>query len=509
MKYKLNPILIFICVAFAVTGYLRLNDASLYTDSTRYVIWGTSFAHGHGFIDDTQPDPERYVVNAPLYSVVLAPALLFFPNSLAAAKIWTLMIGVCALVLFFVWLKRRFGPTQAVIGTLILACNPLMIVMATEAMSEMCFLALTFLTMIILEDFETEEKLLSRNSVYLLIILSFLPLLREVSIALVGAVIIVLLRKKQYRHAIWFAVGTAVVAAAWIIRNVYIVGVPPTSQDTNVSFILGHFVTPANSPIVRELIQRIIANIQGFYGFTVSLLMYPFPQSLIVDPHQFFRILYRSLSTAKYILPFALLPFVVTGILGDLRRSYKGYVALLFCVFYALIIVVYPVQDIRFLLPLLPFGIYYVLSSIGNVSQLKVLRNRTTAIVAGSAAVMLLTVPNLVCDLELVRTNWEYKHSPDELFNAMKRSGVTKEMFVRPWQPFGNWITGHLPDSTVIASTFKELSLFVGDRKILEINYGVPLPMFERFLRDYGVAYVLSARKDEPTVPYQFNMEES
>lgn len=506
---KSSLLLALTCISFAVLGVLRLNDTSLYTDSTRYVIWGTSVSHLKGFVDDTQPDPERYVVNAPFYSVVLAPILLVFPNSLVAAKIWTLLLGECALVLFFVWLKRRMGPTRALIGTLILAFNPLMLVMATEAMSEMCFLALTIAALILIESFEGTPSMKSRDTILLVIIVSVLPLLREISVALVAAVTMIFFLRKYDKAAFWIAGGTILLFALWMVRNLVLVGIPATSQSTNLNFILGHFVTTPDTPIISELIQRVFVNIQSMYAFFTNLLLFPFPQSLIVDPYQLFKIFFRLLVPGKYILPIIALPLVVLGINVDLKNDPNAAIRILFCAFYILIILIYPVQDIRFLLPLLPFFVYFLLLSMQHSVISRYLTNRTLRISLACLASAVAILPNIDCDIELARTNWKYTHSPDELYAGIKKSGVNKEIYTRPWKLFGDWIQHNLPDSTVIASTYKELSIFIGDRKILEINYGVPLPMFERLLRDNGVDYLLSAEENAPNRPYEFAMSES
>src|SRR5258707_15230521 len=84
-----------ICVFFLVAGMLRMNELSLYTpDSSRYLIWGNSLAHGQGIIDYTLPQPDRFVVHMPLYAFVLAPLEIFFPSSFVAAKLWTLVWGL-------------------------------------------------------------------------------------------------------------------------------------------------------------------------------------------------------------------------------------------------------------------------------------------------------------------------------------------------------------------------------------------------------------------------------
>ena len=87
----------FTCIVFFVMGIARINDLTLYTpDSIRYLIWGNSLAHGHGFVDDTQPDPDRYVVHAPLVSVLLVPVEALFPRSVEAAKVLIVLFGVLA-----------------------------------------------------------------------------------------------------------------------------------------------------------------------------------------------------------------------------------------------------------------------------------------------------------------------------------------------------------------------------------------------------------------------------
>src|SRR5260221_712085 len=77
---KKHALLAGICAVFFAGGLLRLNDLSAYPpDSCRYLIWGNSLAHGAGFVDATQPVPDRFVVHAPLYALLIVPAELFFP----------------------------------------------------------------------------------------------------------------------------------------------------------------------------------------------------------------------------------------------------------------------------------------------------------------------------------------------------------------------------------------------------------------------------------------------
>lgn len=506
-KHQERLALAFICIVFGAMGFLRLNDLSLYTDSTRYVIWGTSIAHGKGFVDDTQPDAESYVVNAPLYAVVLAPVMLFFPYSLTAAKIWTLLWGIGSLVLFHIWLRRRFNSAAALVGVVVFAFNPLMLVLATEAMSETVFIAALILIMILYESWIPREAMSSRRSIAILILLSFLPLLREVAVALTGAIAITGLRCGERKRIAWMLAGTALIGGVWAIRNLALVGTPSTSQGTNVSFMLGHFVTAPDASPLSEFVMRLSANVGAFYIYIASLLLYPFPQSLIFDPSTPFKLLYKSMSFAKYMIPFVSLPLVIHGMARDYRQHGKRLMGILFLILYLLVIFLYPVQDVRFLLPLLPLCIFYCLSSWQSIAKGSLIQSK--GVLAAAIVATIAILPNLLCDYEVLRTNRRYRNSPADLYADITNAGSNKEMFVGSWSLLSAWIEANLPDEAVIAAAQKDLSLFVGKRKLLEVNYGVSTETFERMLRDYGVDYVLSTNERERFRPYEFAMMET
>src|ERR1043166_1558401 len=134
--------LIFICAVFLSVGILRINDLTLYTpDSIRYLVWGNSIAHGGGFVDDTQPDPDRYVVHAPLVSLILAPVEAILPLSVQASKVWILLFGVLSLIMLYRWFELLWGKTTALIGSIVVAFNPLTLIYSTEILSEIPFVA--------------------------------------------------------------------------------------------------------------------------------------------------------------------------------------------------------------------------------------------------------------------------------------------------------------------------------------------------------------------------------
>ncbi|MCK9410343.1 MAG: hypothetical protein M0R68_14545, partial [Bacteroidetes bacterium] len=82
IQWRYAPELIVIVILFAIAAGYAVTDNATYTpDSARYAIWAESIAEGNGFSDWTSPEPSRYVVHAPLYSVLLAPVAALYPHN--------------------------------------------------------------------------------------------------------------------------------------------------------------------------------------------------------------------------------------------------------------------------------------------------------------------------------------------------------------------------------------------------------------------------------------------
>ena len=501
--------LVVLCLVFLVLGVFRLNDLSLYTDSTRYVIWGTSFAQVRGLVDNTQPDPERYIVNAPLYSVFLSPILLFFPHSLAAAKIWTLLWGLGFLIAFYAFLKRLLGTPMAILGLLPLVFNPLFLLISTEVLSESSFLALVFLTFLLTETLADPERASSRQFVTLLVIVSALILLREVAVALVGAALLHFIARKEYKRAAAILVGVLLFFGAWLFRNLVLVGTPPASQATNVSFFFEHFVTPPTAPLVQEIALRVVNNANGYAIHAGGMLFYPLPEVLIVEPSDLFRAYFRVLVVAKYIVPVLFVPLFVLGVWRDLKQHQAGLARILFLIAYAAIILVYPIHDVRFLLPLLPLFIFYALVACRWILATFLKGAHRSAKYTAIVFSFFVALPNALCMFEILHTNVRYTSDPLKFYEHLRSAGLMKNIFTKPWKLMGDQVEANTEEHAVIASALKEASIFIGDRKLLELNNAVPVTTFDHYLRDFAVDHLLSTSSWDDFRSYDFQMAES
>lgn len=503
--------LLVIVLLFLAAGFLRLNDVSLYNpDSALYLIWGKSVAAGHGFMDATRPEADRYILNAPLYSVLLAPVQWFAPLSVMAAKCWTLLWGCAALTLFYSWLLRVFGKPAAIAGAVLLACNPLVLIFSTEVLSEAPFLFF-FLAILLLAERLIVADSMGNSSRYALIVLILsgsIVILREAGIALILAVSAGFMFRKQYHLAAGVLAAGIIVAAVWYIRNNIIVGVPLGGRPGNITLILHHLLTRPDDSIFLELVLRAGANLSSYGVQIAGALLYPLftgrEIGLVVEPSGMYRFFLQAFESLRYgfVVPIALL--MAAGIWYDLGNKGAARIRLLALLFLLAIIAVYPVYDLRFLIPFLPLMIFYFFSGVRFAVSALFRKGWNERWLIPFA--VLLMAPNIVAIADVLETNAAYRSDPEGFSQNEKSVPV---VFLRPFSKAGEWIANNTPSDAVIGTGLKDIALTAGGRKVVDLEPNVAEDVFEGALRDYNISYILAAVQWGRMYAYEFLMQES
>lgn len=514
IPHKSTLTLFLFCAAFALLATLRLNELSLYNpDSTRYLIWGNSLAQGKGFIDATQPEADRYVIHAPLYALLIAPVEFFAPNSLIAVKIESILWGIASMVLLYFWLNGLLGSFPALMGVFIFACNPLFLLYSTEVLSEVPFVTL-MLAVLILSDRVLHRAEHSKRTFFLLLLcLSLLALLREAGIALVGACAFTFFVHRQPRRAAILVLGSGLLLGLWFLRNQIIVTPSEGSQAGNATLIFQHFATPGDAPIILELVQRGWLQGKEYFFQLGGMLFYPQFEtqqiSLVLEPSGLFMFFQSAFSGLKYLVATGGLILFAVGFYADFKKSSNAVLRCSFGISFLFVIFLYPVHDVRFLFPLLPLMIFYLLFGAKVLFRHKISAPRQANYAISFAAVTVLLLPNLTGMMEIILTNLEYRTSPVMFFQKLSKLRNYPPLFAQPWPLLAEWIKKHTPDDVVIASSAKDIATMIGGRKILELDPGVPLPEFERILRDYSVTYIIAPVRWEKITAYEFLTGES
>lgn len=506
------PILL-LCVVFSIVCLAAINDLSIYTpDSTRYLVWARSLAFFDGYHDTTVPDAVRYVVHAPLYPLLLAPVALLFPLSVTAAKLWTLLFGLLGLMIFYRWNAHNAGRHAALVACIVLAASPLYLMFSTEVLSDIPFAAIAILLFSMVEVYLGSEQPSFIVLTTLSVIISAGTLLREIGFSLLLGTVLFMLIQQRWRHAVLIGVVPILVYAAWYVRNEIVVAGFELPSLTNARLFTHHFFTSPEASLLHELIARIGTNISVYANSVGKLLFFPFHSWLQFDvvflDEQPLSALNAVLDVVRIPLILGTAGSVLYGAYLDLKTSPAALHRFLVLAFYIGIILIYPVNDIRFMVPLLVlmtfwFGVTLSALIVRSAAQ----RALRRMVLFGSVGLLLL--PNIVWDAQFVSNCRNYNSSPLDFYASTRDMKRYPSHFTKPFRLVGAWITAHADSSPVILTQWKDLACWVSGIKVYSSDQTVPLDDFESVIRDYGITHLVSVVQKSGVREFDVQMHQS
>lgn len=508
-------VLTLVILGFAAAGIYALNDISIYTpDSTRYLVWARSLASFAGYQDATTPDPTRYVVHAPLYALLLAPVALAATGSIIAAKIFTLGAGCATLFFAYLWYSRSAGKGIALAGALLLALNPLFFLFSIEVLSDVPFAACLLASWLLIAKVEEDERFRPGLAALLALSVAAALLLREIGVSvLLSSVLYLAIRKRVREAAMSFAIP-ALIYAAWYIRNELFVAAVENPPLTNAKIFSYHFLTSADASLLQEFMARMGNNLSIYGGLVGDLLFAPLFFSMQFDLISPADPVMKGLLEILGILRWPIMAFAIAstlyGLNVDLKTSPGALLRLLFLAFYTGVMLTYPINDIRFLLPMLLLMIFY--SCVGWNALRKGGVADAGMTFAGKAAValaLLFLVPNLIWNALFARTSASFTASPVAYAESVRDDRTAPTHFTKPFRLAGEWIGTNMDAGAVIMTQWKDLAVWVGDRKVLNVDQTIGLDEFESQLRDYRVGLLVSQLKRSGISEFAIQMHQT
>lgn len=497
MKIKEKVIIISIIIIYLIFSYLSVNNLNLYTpDSTRYYIWAQSLSNFEGFKDETLPEPKSYVIHAPLYSLLVAPVAIFFPNNIIALKFATIIISCLGLFLFFIILKNYLNTEIAFYGTIILLLNPLFFLLSGELLSDVPFLVLLIGIFLYFGKLNKTEYSNSEKIIFSLMI-TMAVLLREVGISIMIGSIIYFLYRKKYQLSLTILTITLVFYLLWLFRNEYLVASFELPDLTNSKLFSYHFFTSPDSSILTEFIARIKHNSTVYFSKIIALIFYP-----IYETTQFDVVLRKEGIIAEIAdvlkilkIPFAIIVWGITifGILRKNKNSELYNFINLFLIIYLLIILIYPINDIRFLLPLLVVLLIHFMNGFSNLFELIKTKSSLkflNIVILLLAAIFL--IPNLVWTGEFIYLSNCYMKSPLEFQKYSEGKKFPPSHFTKPLNLVGNWIKENSSENAIVIGMWKDLACWIEPRKLIIADFLITPAEFDYYIRDYKVEFIVS-----------------
>ncbi len=492
MKNPERLLLLLLCLV-ALGGLFTVNDALLYTpDSARYLIWAQSLSRFDGFNDFTLPDPTRYVVHAPLYPFLLIPAAWIAPGNVVAAKVTNILLGLALVWLFFRWLRRSVAPAIAAWTSALLAMNALTLIYSTQVLSEVPFAIALVGAAMLAEDLDKPKK--GRTTAELAAIVLALGaamFLREIGVTLVVAFVIMWFLAGQRRTALTVGGLCVLLYVLWFVRNEVIVAGIEQPPLRNSRLLTAHLYTSQDESIFGELVARLLTNGRIYANHLFSLAFAPDLTSrshglISIDPWP----VQWTMAAVAFLRPaFLVVTLTLAGAgvaLGRREHASAGRMAIVLAI-YLIPVLLYPINDIRFLYPVL-VGLLY-LGAIGwQEGRMRWGTRVPPALVRPLLVSGLLIAfgPHVVWAGSYVSMNWRMAHDRETLM----ADGQTPDYYRKTLAAAGLWIRENLEPGTTIISRWKEVALEAGDRFVLDVDPQMTPDNFDRTIRDYGVRYV-------------------
>jgi tetratricopeptide (TPR) repeat protein/4-amino-4-deoxy-L-arabinose transferase-like glycosyltransferase len=501
-----------LCAVLILVGGFMLTDLCIYTpDSARYLVWANSLAKFEGFMDRTLPEPEKYVVHAPLYSVFLAPTQALSANDVVAAKWVTLLFGALAVFLTWFWASKRIGKAPALLAALLLLVNPLFLQFTTEVLSDVPFIV-CLLLFFLLSDRVAKGK---ETSVPFLLgfgmCIAAGVLLREVGAALLVAAVAYLLLEKRFSAAAIVFLVCAIPLGLWKVRNEVIVAGFEHPALANTQLMFSHAFTLPTESLVSEFFARVTTNAAVYLKTLPGLVLYPvyirsysnlvsFRDPLLIG-------VAGAMDILKYLLGTVSMVLASYGAWRDIRGPGGGRARLVFLICYTGIVLVYPVNDQRFLLPVLILMIYYaVLGCVELWQQRAASAPRRPAAWIAAALALLFLVPDLVWDMRYVVNCVSYRQSPAVYAEEIIKKEDYPWHFSRPFASVGAWLAAHSAPGDAIVAQWKDLAMWIGPRILIPANQNIVPKRLVSLVRDYGVRYVVSVQSKNGLLEFQVPM---
>lgn len=364
----------------------KLSDAG---DNALYIILGESLSKGWGYRELNQPGAPNHVGSPPLFPIMLAPLIFIFGVNIPILKIYMILLSVGALFAMFLFLKQVAGVKIALALTAIMSMAYEYIHWTQQIMPEVPFMIFVYLALYFL---------LKEKGWWAIMFTLFAIFTKPIGFVLYPTIILYLLFKKKYSQAFIMLIVIGTIFGLWTYRN---------TQYTSLNYVNSLvYIDPYNPEMgtldLYNFAKRVGANTFVYIKEIAHLIF-----------HYNFKI------NAKLFLLDAV--FLVPLLFGFFKMIFeKRFLIPTFMLLFMGLIVVWPWQGIRFILPLLPVFLWLFIEGIREITYLvrDFIPIKISWVFYGLVALLLIVqVPSMVSKNS---QNKNFEYMPELVkFNAM------------------------------------------------------------------------------------------
>ena len=367
----------------ALTPFMSPNG-----DNASYIILSESLASGQGYINTFYPGEPAETQYPPLLPVLLLPITLLFGQNFLIMKLIALIFGILGLATMYRLTKEMASSDTAWIVTLLTAVNAAYIFFGSSILTETIYVFLSACVLIVTNRILDCDK--ERVSLIIvaavLIALSFYA--RTIGATLALSTCGFLFIKQRYKASILLAVFIGLLLLPWALRSIQ---VHNSYFDQLTEKSAGE--TETGSFIV---LYRLAQNLPRYAGKSLGDLVGG-PAIAQLPPYNPIKITGSVFLSGIFLF----------GFLRNLKAGLTPENTYL--IVYLGILAVWPYHDARFLLPVLPLLLYYIVEGLQHLpKQTERFRTRTL-----SWVVALLFILGISSSLHLIHFNRTAYYQPE------------------------------------------------------------------------------------------------
>ena len=409
-------------------------------DNAVYVALSRALASGRGLAELWTPQARPHTQYPFGFPLLLAPLSLLHA-SYPWYKLVPLLCGAASLLLAAALLKKPGAQLMPAMTLLLLAVNPALIEYSHWVLSELPFLACTLLVFLSLKKWQEGNK----AGWFALAIAAavFANYIRSTGIALFAGIFIYLLAARKYRWAAIFIGGCILLTIPWSLRNSHY-GMTGGYLD---QLLMRDPYQPELGRIgLSELLARLWQNLDLYGTRIVPRLLFP-----AIDQW--------GLGGAEWLFTILVSLPLLAGLVWRLARAPRSWDWYVAC--YLGMALLWPVAwtDVRFILPLLPFLLLYLLQAYCAVVGRILPRIRAGALAALALLLALATVtPSIATWGDTLAMQSAY------------RGGDHLAGYDPAWRSFfeaAQWAAQHTPPQSVIVSRKQALFYLASGRRAI------------------------------------------
>lgn len=362
--------------------FLRLDRAvGMAIDDAWYVMLAKALATGQGYSLINSPSSGILPLYPPFFPLLLSVVFKLapqFPGNVMLLKSASIVAMLLAGVVCYRYFTRFRGVSPLLAGLISLALmlNPAMVFLSTSTlMSESVFTLLQLLTILIIERAvrENEQRTVWRYLLMGAVLAVLTYLTRSIGLTLMVGALGYLIKERLWRMSIVFALAVMVLAGPWMLYAK--IHAPTEAQQAEQNCYIVYSYTKqlwmkqaGNSETgqisLEDLPVRVLDNSLKIAGEGTGKMFLPILyRSPRLSGQEFLRSssLFAWLPAVSYLL-FAI---IVVGYIAVLRER----ITLIELVIppSLVIIVLWPWEPTRFVLPFLPFLIFYFIRGLQSI----------------------------------------------------------------------------------------------------------------------------------------------